>query len=144
MFVVKPVQDKNIQEELCKVCGCTYLPADFAYFAANLNDDGSKLLGILGICQFSIIEDRGLLHNLTPFPQTFDEEVMTIMVRTVMEFIHRCQGKALVLAPDAMEADFARRIGFTPGTDGLMQINLVEFFQSPCHFQAKIQKNTDN
>ncbi len=139
MFVIRPVNDKNIQEELCQTCGVPYIPADFAYFAADLSDDGSKLLGILGICQFSMTEAGGTVHHLTPFPGTFDEEVMIIMVRTAMEFVHRCGGKTMLLADGACETAFGEKIGFRL-TEGEYQIDLVEFYKSPCHYQAKLTK----
>ncbi len=147
MFVIRPVNDKNIQEELCTLCGVPFLPGDFAYFAADLSDDGSKLLGILGICQFSLDEAGGTVHHLTPAPGTFDEEVLIIMVRTAMEFVHRCLGdsageKTMVLAEGACDAAFGEKIGFRL-VDGTYQIDLVEFYKSPCHYQAKLTKKED-
>ncbi len=142
MFVIRPVNDKGIQEELCGVCGCSYLAEDFAYFAADLSEDGTKLLGILGICQFALKNDQGVVHNLQPMPGTFDEEVMIIMIRTAMEFVHRCGCKTMVLAEGACDSAFGEKIGFRL-TDGEYRINLVEFYKSPCSFQAKLTKNDE-
>ena len=142
MFVIRPVDDKGIQKELCSVCGCSYLAEDFAYFAANLSEDGTKLLGILGICQFALKNDRGVVHNLQPMPGTFDEEVMIIMIRTAMEFIHRCGCETMVLAEGACDSAFGEKIGFRL-TDGEYRINLVEFYKSPCSFQAKLTKKNE-
>ncbi len=142
MFVIRPVSDKSIQEELCAHCGVPYLPADFAYFAADLNDDGTKLLGILGICQFALGEDCGIIHHLTPAPGTFDEEVMIIMARTAMEFVHRCEGKTMLLAEGACDTAFGEKVGFRL-EDGEYKIDLVEFYKSPCHYQAKLNKEND-
>ena len=140
MFVIRPVEDKGVQEELCGVCGCSYIAEDFAYFAANITPDGAKLLGILGICQFAFKNDCGIVHNLQPMPGTFDEEVMIIMIRTAMEFVHRCGGKTMVLADGACDAAFAKQIGFRL-TDGEHRIDLVEFYKSPCSFQAKLARS---
>jgi len=142
MFVIRPVNDKGIQEELCGVCGCSYLAEDFAYFAADLSEDGTKLLGILGICQFALKNDQGVVHNLQPMPGTFDEEVMIIMIRTAMEFVHRCGCETMVLAKGACDTAFGEKIGFRL-TDGEYRINLVEFYKSPCSFQAKLTKNDE-
>lgn len=142
MFVIRPVDDKAVQEELCGVCQCSYLAEDFAYFAADLSDDGTKLLGILGICQFALKNDCGIVHHLQPMPGTFDEEVMIIMVRTAMEFVHRCGGKTMLLAEGACDPAFGEKIGFRL-TDGQYRIDLVEFYKSPCHYQAKLTKKND-
>lgn len=142
MFVIRPVDNKGIQEELCGVCQCGYIAEDFAYFAADLSEDGSKLLGILGICQFALKDTCGIVHNLQPFPGTFDEEVMIIMVRTAMEFVHRCGCGTMILAEGACDPAFGEKIGFRL-KDGQYQIDLVEFYKSPCHFQAKLTKNDE-
>ena len=115
MFVIRPVDNKEIQEELCGACQCAYLAEDFAYFAADLSEDGS-------------------------FPGTFDEEVMIIMIRTAMEFVHRCGCSTMILAEGACDPAFGEKIGFRM-QDGQYQIDLVEFYKSPCHFQAKLTKN---
>jgi len=140
MFVIRPVSDKALQEELCSVCTCPYLAEDFSYFAADLSEDGSKLLGILGICQFGIRATCGVIHHLQPYPGTFDEEVMTIMARTAMEFVHRCGCDTMVLDAAACSSDFAQKIGFRPDENGIYTIDLVEFYKSPCRFQAKLTK----
>ncbi len=140
MFVIRPIDDKAVQEALCEACACPYLAEDFAYFAADLNEDGTKITGILGMCQFALREDCGILHQLTPFPGTFDEEVMTIMVRTAMEFTHRCGCAAMVLDENAMDAAFAEKIGFRKTEDGQYRIDLVTFFKSPCGYQARLEK----
>ncbi|MBR5445673.1 MAG: hypothetical protein IKV57_06100 [Clostridia bacterium] len=140
MFVIRPVEDKGVQEELCGVCGCSYIAEDFAYFAANITPDGAKLLGILGICQFAFKNDCGIVHNLQPMPGTFDEEVMIIMIRTAMEFVHRCGGKTMVLAEGACDAAFAKQIGFRL-TDGEYRIDLEAFYRSPCSYQAKLAQS---
>ncbi|MBQ8643020.1 MAG: hypothetical protein IJ480_12485 [Clostridia bacterium] len=142
MFVIRPVDDKNIQKELCGVCQCDYLAEDFAYFAADLSEDGSKLLGILGICQFALQNDCGIVHHLQPLPGTFDEEVLIIMVRTAMEFVHRCGCGTMVLADGACSRDFGEKIGFRL-QDGQYQINLVDFYKSPCRYQAKLTKKDE-
>lgn len=139
MFVIRPVDDKAVQEALCAACACPYLAEDFAYFAADLNEDGTQITGILGVCQFVLREGYGIVHHLAPFPGTFDEEVMTIMVRTAMEFSHRCGCAAMVLDEGAVEPAFAEKIGFRK-MDEKYQIDLVTFFKSPCGYQAQLEK----
>ena len=47
MLTVLPIQDKKIQEELCKICGAEFDTNSFAYRA----DDGV----FLGICQLEYV-----------------------------------------------------------------------------------------
>ncbi len=141
MFVIRPVEDKGVQEALCAACACPYVAEDFAYFAADLNEDGTQITGILGVCQFTLREGYGLVHQLVPFPGTFDEEVMTIMIRTAMEFTHRCGCGAMVLEEGACDTAFAEKIGFRKGDgDTRYRIDLVTFYKSPCGYQAKLEK----
>lgn len=143
MFVIRPVEDKGVQEALCTACTCPYIAEDFAYFAANLNEDGTKLAGILGVCQFTLGEGYGLVHHLAPYPGTWDEEVLTIMVRTAMEFTYRCGCTAMVLDAGACDEEFAKKIGFRM-MDGKLQIDLTAFYRSPCSYQAKLDREKED
>ena len=51
-----------MQQELCAICDTPYLAEDFAYLAANVNEDGTKITGILGICQLSIDADGYVIY----------------------------------------------------------------------------------
>lgn len=143
MFIVRPIEDKALQKELCAVCDTPYLAEDFAYLAANVNEDGTRITGILGICQLSLDVDGGLFHTVQPAPGTFDEEVMIILVRTAMSFLYRIDVKHARLADTALANcpdGFATKLCFHADTTGSYRIDLVKFFASPCHFQSETQK----
>ncbi len=142
MFIVRPIEEKELQKELCTVCDTPYYAEDFAYLAANVNEDGTKITGILGVCQFAIDKDGGVFHTIRPMADSFDEEVMIILVRTAMSFLHRIDVAAArftdaVLAgcPDG----FAKKLSFRADDDHVYRIDLNKFFASPCHFQAEQQ-----
>ncbi len=143
MFIVRPIEDKTLQKELCAVCDTSYIAKDFAYLAANVNEDGTKITGILGICQFSIDADGGVFHTIQPVPDTFDEEVMIILVRTAMSFLYRIDVQNARLADAALAdcpAGFAKKLSFCADAEGIYRIDLAKFFASPCRFQAEAQK----
>lgn len=142
MFIVRPIEDKELQKELCAVCDTPYLVEDFAYLAANVNEDGTKITGILGVCQLAIDKDSGVFHTIRPMAGAFDEEVMIIMVRTAMSFLYRIDVAAARIADGALDGcpnGFAKKLSFRAGDDGVYRIDLEKFFASPCRFQAEQQ-----
>lgn len=143
MFIVRPIEDKALQQELCAICDTPYLAEDFAYLAANVNGDGTKITGILGICQLSIDADGGIFHTVQPAPGIFDEEVMIILVRTAMSFLYRIDVTNARLADSALAHcpdGFAKKLSFRADNEGIYRMDLDKFFASPCHFQAEAQK----
>ncbi len=143
MFIVRPIEDKALQKELCTVCDAPYFAEDFAYLAANVDEDGTKITGILGICQFSIDADGGVFHTVQPTPGIFDEEVMIILVRTAMSFLYRIDVSDARLAEEALlhcPNGFAKKLSFRTDENGIWRIDLTKFFASPCRFQAEAQK----
>ncbi|MBE6568654.1 MAG: hypothetical protein E7658_00365 [Ruminococcaceae bacterium] len=134
MFKITPIEDKAMQEELCELHNTKYLPADFCYLAANVNDDGSKILGLLGLCQCYFRGESGIIHNVTPFPGTYDEEVIIIMVRTAMSFLYRCGIQDVILDEGACDPVLAKKMGFLPDENGNPAIDLKRFYISPCHY----------
>lgn len=144
MFIVQPIEDKQIQKELCAVCETLFIPEDFAYLAANVNEDGSKITGILGICQFTVDKNGGVFHTVKPIPGGFDEEVMIIMVRTAMSFLYRIDVHTAMIANGALTGcpeGFIQKISFQAGEDRIYRIDLDKFFASPCRFQADAAKD---
>jgi len=137
MFKITPVEDKTTQMELCTVFGTAFLAGDFCYLAANVSDDGSKLLGLLGLCQCYFSGEAGILHTITPFPGTFDEEVMIIMVRTAMSFLYRCGVQKVILSEAACDIAFGNKLGFRRDDEGDMTIDLKKFYASPCHYNKE-------
>ncbi len=133
MFAVKPLQDKNVQKELCALLNTEYISDSLAYFAADLNDDGSAILGIIGILQFKMKEETGEILTLVPAAGKEDDEAMIIMERAAMSFMWRSGIKKLTIKETAGPTTVLSRSGL-PKKDGEYFVDLDLFFESPCHF----------
>ncbi|MBE6715087.1 MAG: hypothetical protein E7575_07420 [Ruminococcaceae bacterium] len=132
MFAVKPLQDKELQSELCTLLNTPYLANCFAHFAVDLNEDGTKIEAIIGICQFSLGETAEIF-TLVPFPGKENDEAMIIMERAVMNFMWRSGSKSFVMKESAGPEELLKRSGL-PKKDGTYFVDLDLFFKSPCSF----------
>lgn len=141
MFAVKPLQDKEIQKELCSLLKTPYIADSFAYFAADLQDDGSAILGIIGILQFRMTDDTGEILTLVPANGKEADEAMIIMERTCMSFMWRSGMKKMIMKASAGPDAVLSRSGL-PEKDGVYYVDLDLFFKSPCHFN-KSENSTD-
>ena len=126
MLTVLPIQDKNIQKELCELCGIEFDMNSFAYRA----DDGD----FLGVCQFSFTGDTGEINGFKYAPKTKDDEAMIIMLRTAMNFMHRCSLKKSNFAPNSAPECLLDISGYSKNDDGIYSIDLDKFYISPCHY----------
>ena len=138
MFAVKPLQDRSVQMELCQALETEYIENSLAYFAADLNEDGSAITGIIGILQFKMNEENGEILTLVPATGKEDDEAMIIMLRACMSFMWRSGIKLMTMnslaGPDAVLS----RSGL-PKKDGIYFVDLDKFFHSPCHFNKDEQ-----
>ncbi len=139
MFAVKPLQDKNIQRELCTLLNTEYISDSLAYFAADLNEDGTSILGIIGILQFRMSAEEAEILTLVPAPGKEDDEAMIIMERAAMSFMHRSGIKKMTMNESAGPASVLSRSGL-PKKDGEYYVDLDRFFVSPCHFNKDSEK----
>lgn len=133
MFTVKPVREKELQEALAKVFGCEYFPDSYAFLAGN-SDDGESLTSLLGFSQFVMYGDReAVIQNVVPAPNYYDEEVMIIMVRTLMNFVYRAGIPVIRMSDTACSEEEAKKFGFRR-ENGTWTIDLKKFYISPCHY----------
>ena len=126
MLTVLPIQEKNIQEELCKICGAEFDTNSFAYRA----DDGV----FLGICQFRFVSEVGEISALKYAPDIKDDEAMIIMLRTAMNFMHRCGLKKSVFLAGSAPQSLLDISSYGKDEDGNYEIDLDKFYISPCHY----------
>lgn len=126
MLSVLPIQDKNIQKELCELCGIEFDTNSFAYRA----DDGV----FLGICQFKFVNGCGEINGLKYAPQTNDNEAMIIMLRAAMNFMHRCGIKKSAFNADNVSSGLIEPSGYRMSENGAYFIDLDKFYISPCHY----------
>ena len=139
MFAVKPLQDKNVQKELCEMLLTPYIPDSLAYFAADLTDDGTAILGIIGILQFRMTEEDGEILTLVPMPGKEEDEAMIIMERAAMSFMHRSGIKKMTMKESAGPDAVLSRSGL-PKKNGEYYVDLDRFFISPCHFNKDAEE----
>lgn len=133
MFAVRPLQDKDVQKELCELLGTEFIPDSLAYFAADLDQKTFELLGIIGILQFRMGEKEAEILTLVPSAGKEEDEAMIIMERTAMSFMHRSGIKKMTMSESAGPDSVLSRSGL-PKKDGVYFVDLDVFFDSPCHF----------
>lgn len=127
MLSVIPIQDKNMQKELCELCGAEYSVNSFAYRA----DDGR----FLGICQFSFENGCGKINALKTAPDVKDDEAMIIMLRAAMNFMFRCGIELSEFADNAAPNELLEISGYRKDERGIYSVNLKKFYISPCHYE---------
>ncbi|MBQ2729485.1 MAG: hypothetical protein IJF69_01780 [Clostridia bacterium] len=133
MFAVKPLQDKSVQKELCNMLNTEYIPDSLAYFAADLNEDGSAIIGIIGVLQFKMFDEAAEILTLVPAHGKEDDEAMIIMERAAMSFMWRSGMKKMIMKETAGPDSVLSRSGL-PKKNGEYYVDLDVFFDSPCHF----------
>jgi hypothetical protein len=125
MLTVLPIQSKETQNELCKLCGITYNQEAFAYRA---DDDG-----FIGICQFKFSNNNGYISALTYAPGIKDWEAMIIMLRAAMNFMYRCGIQLCFFEENSVCDELLAKSGFLKNENGQYYIDLVKFYTGSCH-----------
>ena len=126
MLKVLPIQSKLQQEELCLRCGVTYNPDLLAYAAY---DDAT----LLGICQFKLTNEGGILYDLSPAEGTSSFEGLFIMGRGTLNFIDLCGVRNAFFRGEVKDERLLLAIGFQKTTDGEYKVNLEGFFTAHDH-----------
>ena len=133
MLAIKPIEDKSVQQALVADCGGTYNPRDFAYILNECTDDGETVLRTLGACQFGMKEGRGIISLLRTLPGIEDEEALMIAARAAAYFLFRCEIRHVSFTEGAADTELMCKLGFAPNTDGLMELDLLKYYTTPCH-----------
>jgi len=126
MLIIKPIQEKSQQQQICEVCLTTYRPECFAYSAF----EGETLIGI---CQFAMSNGKAELIDLKCVPETSDEEALFIMARAMMSFVEKCGIAELSAASNSAGETpagtaFLKKLGFKQ-TNGVYTANLSQIFK---------------
>lgn len=133
MLAVKPVMDAAVAKELCELCGVPFKNDSYTYFAADVNEDATKINHIIGVCTCRMKGNVNEIEAVTPAPGVDDEEALIIMARTVMNFMYRCEVKRVTIDMSCTAPELVKKLGFTPDGDE-MALDLVEFYKAPCKF----------
>ena len=130
MLKVLPIQSKDHQKECAKNCSVPYIPDALAYEATV---DGE----LVGICQFRVTAEGGLIYDLASVPGIDDFESMFIMGRGTLNFIDLCGVHRARFVGEVKDATLLRAVGFKENENGIFEINLEGFFEDHCHNHKK-------
>ncbi len=126
MLKVLPIQSKLQQEEICLRCGVPY-NADLLAYAAY--DDTL----LLGVCQFKLTDEGGILYDLAPAEGTDSFEGMFIMGRGTLNFIDLCGVHKAFYRGAVTNERLLLAIGFQKNENGEYAVNLEGFFTAHDH-----------
>ena len=124
MLSVLPIQSKNEQKEVAELCGVEYRPTLLAYKIL----DGGKTVGI---CQFRLAPEGGVIETLSGLPNEEKFEYLFMLGRGTLNFIETCGAKYAYLDIDGFDKITAQAIGFKL-FEGRYRIDLEGFFTEPC------------
>lgn len=125
MLSVLPIQSKSEQEAVCRLCGIEY---DIELLAYKLSDDES----IVGICQFKMAPEGGVIKNLVCRPGNEHFEYLLMLGRGTLNFCDNCGARYAYLDDGSIDALTAKAIGFSPNSEGRQTVDLLHFFEEPC------------
>lgn len=136
MLAVKPVAFKDIAREICENCGVPFDEECYTYFAADVNEDATKINHMIGVCTFRMKGNVNRIEYLKEADGIEDEEAMIIMARTVMNFMYRCEVVDVTINEENIPEEFIKKLGFRVTEKGY-SINLSDFYKSPCSYTGK-------
>ena len=126
MLIIKPIQDKDTQKEMCEACKFQFDPLLFAY---SEKEDDKLIAG----CQFDIlgkdaeIKDFGMCKGAEE-----DIEALIILGRAVLNFLDLSGVKKCFFTTNAdTNEKYAKMIGFKKENE-IMTITLEGLFDSKC------------
>ena len=122
MLKVSPIQTKEEQEQICAQCGIEFRPECLAYKAYDE--------GLIGICQFSISDDKGIIQNLSYAPGVDDKEAMIIMLRATMSFMNRCGIANSFFKKENVDSSLYEMSSYKRIDDNTYYIDLDKFYNS--------------
>ena len=128
MLIIKPVQDKDLQKELCEKCGVDY-DADLLAYGAWVHGE------FVGISQFKMGKEAHMV-DLAKAIGTDDTEAMFIMGRQTMNFID-LHGVHFAYFEGDCDDKFIMWLGFKKNEEGKWTCDLETFFKHPCTADKK-------
>ena len=126
MLIIKPIQDKSIQEDVCKACGFEFDPTLFAY---SEKEDEKLIAG----CQFDILGSEAVITDFGMSKDAKEDiEALIILGRAVLNFLDLSGAKACRFETSAETNEkYAKMIGFRK-ENNTMVIALEGLFDSKC------------
>ena len=125
MLIVKPILEKDKQEEICRACGAAY---DADLLACSAYDDGN----LIGFCQFALSGKTAVLTDLRPKIGVDDFEAMFILARGTLNYIDLCGIHKARCTADAGDLTLIRAIGFKEIGENVFEMDLTDEFNGKC------------
>ncbi len=125
MLSVLPIQDKHEQENACLLCGAPYRAELLAYKLL----DGERTVGV---CQFKLAPEGGVIVTLNCAPNDERFEYMLMLCRGTLNFIDTLGVRYAYFDDDTTDRVTVKAIGFAPDEKGRAKVDLKNFFNSPC------------
>lgn len=125
MLIVKPIEDKAMQKQICEACGAVY-DVELLACAAHVEND------LVGMCQFEFSGDKAIIHDIRQKPGVDDFEAMFIMTRGALNFIDLCGFHRAVCSADAGDNTLLRATGFKEVSENQFEIDLTHAFDGKC------------
>ena len=124
MLTIRPIEDKEIQKELCSLCEAEYLPDDLAYSCY----EGEKFVGV---CQFMLKGGCVYLHTLATAKEIDDFGAKFIMGRAALNFADLA-GFHDAYCSISNDEKLISMIGYKKNEEDKWYFDLRGFFESPC------------
>ena len=131
MLRARALRDIEEQKNCCTVCGMQHNP-DMLYFAIFENETDC-----LGTMEFRFTKEGARITNVMPKTGTYDDEAMFILGKATLNFIDLVGPKYVEYAAD--DEKLCNLLEFYP-KNGVMQVNLVGYFDEPCKRHHKEEK----
>lgn len=131
MFKITPIQDKDIQRQICELCGAEFRSDAFAYMMFDIDTDD-----IMGMSQFEIGE-TGYIFDLKEAPGHDDFEAMFILARQTMNFIDLCGAHNCYIDENAGSKRLIISVGFKE-TDGRLYCDMTGMFSGHCDGHGEV------
>lgn len=129
MLIIKPIQNKDEQEAICKACEVAYKPEFLAYSAKE--DDT-----LLGVAQFKLNGEYGEIYDLKNAKGVDDVEALIIMGRAALNFIDLCGVKKAKMFTGEKKLPYL--LEFELNKNEEFELDLTGYFISPCQREKKI------
>ena len=125
MLKVLPIQSKADQEAFCAAVGTEYRPELLAY-AAYADDQ------FIGVCQFCLGREGGIIRSLDAVPGNEDFQPMFVMGRAALSFMETCGAETAWYDAPVKDEVLVGAIGFRKNAEGRYAVDLRGFFDHPC------------
>ena len=125
MFTIHPIQSKEEQATLCRLCEIPFRSEYLAYRADNHD-------AFCGICQFKTDVGGGIITDLAWVPEQYDFETLFILGRATLNFIDLCGVHRAFFDAECRNETLVKAIGFSRNSKGRFEIDLTDFFTEPC------------